>query len=370
MKTACEVGTIRIGGLAAKRVFILALVCGLSLGVAGCQNGKCNTCLFANRDKEVIDSTQLGQDKDQGPPAPPTEASSSPFDSGRLSGESSSVVLESSPSTPALVPETALAANDSKAADAHTIPIIPNTAGNVGSDDASQPTSLAALPDAHSQARSYSGASPSSTFSAGSAEPQFQSVAPIDPDERESDAQDGTLGFAPATQDHSASLSSELKDDPLPPAPNSISSLPPELISQEPEEVTSGNSSLNPVEPPVESPTVDPAQEAPESDQRSIDSDYVSKAPVTLKGSAQARYISNAAAPATTTQRRPPVRPGTRASQTARPNSAANASTPRSAASAPLARPMETDAFTPNGQVSQIIPGMRLGVVDFSNRAR
>ena len=80
MKNRTEVGTERILCSSVGRVLTLATLLALTFGIVGCQNGKCQSCLFRSRDKEKIDETQLGQVKNQEPPAPPAISPTSSVD--------------------------------------------------------------------------------------------------------------------------------------------------------------------------------------------------------------------------------------------------------------------------------------------------
>ncbi len=394
MKKKTEVGTERILCSSVGRVLLLATILALTFGVVGCQNGKCQSCLFRNRDKDKIDETQLGQVKDQEPPAPPTTPPSASYDS--VNGQGQNIAINPTPIEQA--PATSLAANDLPAQR------IPNTAS--GSDVAAlssrQPT-LDPIPDANNQARNFS----TPQTQTPSPEPQFRSVSPI--------VTEPSLGFASPDQDHSASLAPEAKNDVLPPAPNAP--LPPEMTGQPvqaptlapvettpettaqpspnvplPAELTSQpataiarepNPDPNAIQPPAESATPDPAAATSEPedassaeytpfmrDRYAIDSAYEMKKPVTLKGTARAQYVGNTSAVASTTNgstaTRSANRPGYRPYSEARPATAAQPSSV--ASSAPAVVPSDSSAFVPNGQTSKIIPGMKLGVVDFSQQ--
>ena len=394
MKKNTEVGTERILCSSVGRVLLLATVLA-AFCVVGCQNGKCQSCLFRNRDKEKIDETQLGQVKNQEPPAPPTNPSGAAYESN--AGQEQRIAIAPTPVEPA--PATSLAAND--------LPPqrIPNTAS--GSDLAAlssrQPT-LGSIPDANDQARNFS--NPQSSTPAPA--PQFQSVSPLLPNPE--------LGFASSDQDHSASLAPEAKNDSLPPAPNALlppemrglpaqtpaptptpapaetnaqpvpnAPLPAELTSQPPTAIArEPNPDPNAIQPPAESATPDPAAAngAPENadsaeysslmrDKYAIDSAYAMKKPVTLKGTARAQYVGNTSAvasakngsSATRAANRPATQPGYRPYSEARPATAAQPSSVASAA--PAVVPGDSSAFVPNGQTSNIIPGMKLGVINF-----
>ena len=392
MKKITEVGTERILCSSVGRVLLLTAILALTFGVAGCQNGKCQSCLFRNRDKEKIDETQLGQVKNQEPPAPPTTPSASSFDS--VGGQDQRIAIAPTPVEQA--PANSLAANDLGAQR------IPNTAS--GSDLAAlssrQPT-LEPIPDANNQARNFS--TPQGANAAPAS--RYQSVAPILPE--------SALGFASPDQDHSASLAPEAKNDALPPAPNAP--LPPEMTGQPlqapaptpapaettaqpstnaplPAELTTQpptaiarepNPNPNAVQPPAESATPDPAAASGEAenansaeysplmrDQYAIDSAYAMKKPVTLKGTARAQYVGNTSAVSSAKNEpsatRSANRPGYRPYSEARPATAAQPSSV--ASSAPAVVPGDSAAFVPNGQTSNIIPGVKLGVVDFSQQ--
>ena len=396
MKNRTEVGTERILCSSVGRVLTLATLLALTFGIVGCQNGKCQSCLFRSRDKEKIDETQLGQVKNQEPPAPPAIAPTSSVD-GSAAGQEQRVVIDPTPITTNPAPASSLAAND------FAPQRIPNTASGVDAALSSRQPTLEPLPDANSQARNFSdpNALPSQ---------RYQSVSPIVPD--------SALGFAPAEQDHSAYLAPEAKTEPLPPAPTA--SLPPEMLgSSLPPEMTGLPSTATPetvapvdstaplpaemteqpasaisrgadsatgaIQPPTESATPDPNASAPENgeaaysptmrDQYAIEAAYALKQPVTLKGTARAQYVGNTAAtPSAASAAQPATRSAARPSVVAQPSPTVRppriAQPSAVASAAPASVPRESSAFVPNGQTSNIIPGMKLGVVDFSQRAK
>ena len=346
--------------------------------------------------KEKIDETQLGQVKNQEPPAPPAIAPTSSVD-GSAAGQEQRVVIDPTPITTNPAPASSLAAND------FAPQRIPNTASGVDAALSSRQPTLEPLPDANSQARNFSdpNALPSQ---------RYQSVSPIVPD--------SALGFAPAEQDHSAYLAPEAKTEPLPPAPTA--SLPPEMLgSSLPPEMTGLPSTATPetvapadstaplpaemteqpasaisrgadsatgaIQPPTESATPDPNASAPENgeaaysptmrDQYAIEAAYALKQPVTLKGTARAQYVGNTAAtPSAASAAQPATRSAARPSVVAQPSPTVRppriAQPSAVASAAPASVPSESSAFVPNGQTSNIIPGMKLGVVDFSQRAK
>ena len=393
MKKNTEVRTERIRCSSVRRLATFATLLALAFGIAGCQNGKCQSCLFRNKDKEKIDETQLGQVKTQDPPAPPAVAPVSAIESGSASGQDRRIAIAPTPIAPTPAPANALASNDS-------IPQrIPNTAGDANDALSSRQPTLEPLPDANSQAWSY--ANPQNQTPVP--EQRYQSVSPVLPDP--------ALGFAPAERDHSASLAPEVKNEPLPPAPTA--SLPSEMIglpeptssetaaseataaaqnedSELPAEAVPHGVSSEPknVVPPAESETPDPAATAaPENasaayaptmrDAYALEAAYSTREPVVLKGTARAQYVGNAAATARDSNRanvpatnRQAARPATNAQPTFVPRPSTVAIPSAVASATPLVVPNESSAVVPNGQTSSIIPGMKLGVVDFSQRAR
>ena len=376
MKKQTEVGTERILFPSAKRLLALATILALTIGFVGCQNGKCQSCLFRSRDKEKIDETQLGQVKNQDPPAPPTASPIASYDS--FAGQDQRIANDSIriEPTPVPAPENSLAAN---LPDPQRIPNTASGSDSTAAISSSQPT-LDPLPDANNQARNFS-----------TPEPQYRSVSPI--------VTDDSLGFAPSEQDHSSYLAPEAKDDllaltaPLPPEmtgqpalepteqPSTTAALPPELTSQPATAIArEPNPDPNAIQPPAESATPDPASAAESADSAeysplmrdryAIDSAYEMKKPVTLKGTARAQYVGNTGAVSSDSSatRRSANRPAARTYSASRPSSVAQ---PSSVASqAPTTIPGDAPTFVPNGQTSNIIPGMKLGVVDLSQRAK
>lgn len=307
---------------ATKRLVAIVAACAIAVAVSGCQSGNCKTCLFGSRDKdkEVIDSTQLGQDKDQEKPTPPKESDVETL----KSQESTTPPVAIKPTPKASDASDKLASSDEQR--------IPNAAAPKleTSDPAALRPSLDALPDANGQAQNFSSEASDSGVS-----PSFREVAPAD---------SGSLGFAPSTGDHSASLAPETKND------ASSAPLPPEFFPQSSAEASAKTSESTTLEPPAESATPDPANKLDGSDDAAnfedrlaIESAYDTRRPTLLKGEVRARYVDNAAA-------------GSVASERA-------AKKPASAGGADSSR------FVPNGQTSGIIPGMKLGVVDFSARS-
>ena len=353
------------------RILTLFIVCFMLVGAAGCQNGKCKSCLF-DRNKEAIDEGARGQVK-QDPPPPPTADEAARLNQGQLAGNvatpANSIALAPTPTNSGLVAQATAPAPTSNA-------MIPNAASSP--DAASRQPSLGTIPDANNQARKYSESAASaaaSGFSAGSTvPPQYQSVAPVIKDAPET-RDNGRLGFAPSSQDHSAALAPEVKNnaDPFPPAPNTSASpqltsdatsatLPNELIAPVP--ATNSGQDPRTTIPPAESTSApEPAPQDSTQDSTTYTSKFrdqyanelavVTKEPVTLKGKAQARYIENSASAATSIARQPSARPGV--PQTTAPQY--SALTPSQA---------NRDQFVPNGATSQIAPGVQLGVIDLT----
>lgn len=402
MKNNTGVRTERILCSSVGRMLTFATLLALTLGMAGCQNGKCKSCLFRNNDKDKINETQLGQAPSQDPPAPPAVAPVSTIETGPAVGSDQRIAIAPTPVAPNPAPANSIAANELGSQR------IPNTAGDVNDALSSRQPTLDSLPDANTQAWSYANPQNQTTIP----EQRYQSVSPVIPDP--------SLGFAPAEQDHSASLAPEAKGEPLPPAPPA--SLPSEMIglpepttqSETPDSgatspATSENSDLpaeavphginsepKNVVPPTESETPDPvAAPAPEDvtanyaptmrDAYALEAAYSTREPVVLKGSARAQYIGNTAATAsganrasasatatapTPTTTRQAARPATTAQPTYVPRPSTVAIPSAVASATPLVVPNESNAVVPNGQTSSIIPGMKLGVVDFSQRAR
>ena len=400
MKRNTGVRTERILCSSVGRILTFAALLALTVGIAGCQNGKCNSCLFRNKDKDKIDETRLGQAPSQDPPAPPAVAPVSSMESGSAVGQGQRIAIAPTPVAPNPAPANSIASNELGSQR------IPNTAGDANDALSSRQPTLGPLPDANSQAWGYANPQNQTTVP----EQRYQSISPVVPDP--------SLGFAPAEQDHSSSLAPEVKNEPLPPAPTA--SLPSEMIglpeaatqsetseSEANSSATSETSELpaeavphgintepKKVVPPTESETPDPAAPpAPEAitaayaptmrDVYALEAAYSTREPVVLKGSARAQYIGNTAATASGANRAPATaanpapattrqaaRPATVAQPTYVPRPSTVATPSAVASAAPVAVPNESSAVVTNGQTSNIIPGMRLGVVDFSQRAR
>lgn len=360
-----NIGTRRNGSssLFARLRFAIvpAILCALVISAAaGCSNGKCKSCLFGGKDKELIDqqdSTTLGQS--QSDPKPPT------------SDEISGVNLEakaSQPSNSTTIPPTKIAA----ATPATTAPAadskqrIENAASSAADAASVQPTLEAAQPAAAAAAEQPQ---------------QYQSVAPAPATTAApAENQSANLGFAPSTQDHASNLSAEVKNDAaaLPAAPNTGAQIAPDKATRpEPIPAAESTSPANAPDTIEDVLAAAPTVREPSwlRSQMAINAAADNGPRVNLKG--QVKAMTNTAATANAVERQTMARPATpaptQAQAPAAPATTAPAATaqttPAPAATAPAATAPAAPRvgnLIPNGQVSSIIPGMQLGVIDLT----